>query len=258
MTHEEVQSLLDAYLDDELDLGTGRAVEAHLRDCQQCAAWLAERRSVLGQVRAAALRYPVPAELSARLSAQLGTARRRQALHAPWFGAMAAGLITAIGGFLLGHSWPRPPDFRAELLSASVRAVLSAHPVDVLSSDHHTVKPWLSSQLPFSPPVPELSEQGDALLGARVDYLGSIRVAALVYQHGHHLINVYVWPLSATSMDARLDTQADGYHLMTAQAGTFNAVMVSDLSAEELAAFRERWRANAAALASDSAAARGQ
>jgi anti-sigma factor RsiW len=151
----------------------------------------------------------------------------------------------AIGGFLLGRSWPRAPDLRAQLVSASVRAVLSTHPIDVLSSDHHTVKPWLSAQLPFSPPVPELAAAGDTLLGGRVDYLGSMRVAALVYQHGNHQINVYVWPASAMRIDAGLDVQADGYHLTSTRAGTFTAAIVSDLSAAELAQFRDRWRADA-------------
>jgi anti-sigma factor RsiW len=255
MTHDEAHSLLDAYLDDELDLATGLAVEAHLRDCRQCTAWLAERRSMLGRIRAAAISYPVPAEVRARVSARLGASRQRDTAQVQWLGALAAGLIVGIGGFLLGHAWPRPSDLRAELVGASVRAVLSAHPIDVLSSDHHTLKPWLSSQLPFSPPVPELADQGDALLGARVDYLGSIRVAALVYQHGHHQINVYVWPRSAMGMHAPADSQTDGYRLISAQAGAFTAVMVSDLGAEELSAFRERWRANAASSSGEAAAA---
>jgi anti-sigma factor RsiW len=245
MTHDEVRSLLDAYIDDELDLATGLALEAHLRDCHECTAWLAERRSLIGQLHAAALRYPLPPDLNARIGALQRSERRRVRFQPQWFGAIAAGMIVAIGGFLLGQSWPRPPDLRAELLSASVRAVLSAHPVDVQSSDHHTVKPWLSSQLPFSPPVPELAEQGDALLGARVDYLGSTRVAALVYQHGHHQINVYVWPRGAISTAAPDGAAADGYHLMAAQAGAFTAVMVSDLSVQEFTAFRDRWRASA-------------
>jgi anti-sigma factor RsiW len=249
MTHDEVRSLLDAYIDDELDLAAGLAVEAHLHGCPECTEWLAERRSLIGQLHAAALRYPLPPDLNARISAQQRSERRRVRFQPQWFGAIAAGLIVAIGGFLLGQSWPRAPDLRAELLSASVRAVLSTHPVDVLSSDHHTVKPWLSSQLPFSPPVPELTEQGEALLGARVDYLGSTRVAALVYQHGHHQINVYVWPRSAMVRAAPDDTALDGYHLVAAQAGEFTAVMVSDMSVEELTAFRDRWRASAAITA---------
>jgi anti-sigma factor RsiW len=247
MTHDEVRSLLDAYIDEELELGSALAVEAHLRGCQQCTAWLAERRSLVGQLHAAALRYPVPADLGARISAQLRSERRGPRIQPQWFGAIAAGLIVAVGGFLLGQSWPRAPDLRSELVSASVRAMLGPHPIDVLSSDHHTVKPWLSSQLPFSPPVPELSQQGDTLLGARVDYLGSARVAALVYQHGHHQINVYVWPRDAGTMAVPRDGAIDGYHLTTTQAGPFTAVMVSDMSAPELAAFRDRWRVDASA-----------
>jgi anti-sigma factor RsiW len=261
MTHEQAQSLLDAWLDNELDPATALALEAHVHDCPACRAWLAQRRALLAQLRAAAVRYPVPAELSARITAQLGAARQpadaraRPARQVQWFGALAAGLIVAIGGFLLGRSWPRAPDLRAELVSASVRAVLSAHPIDVLSSDHHTVKPWLSAQLPFSPPVPELAAAGDALLGGRVDYLGSMRVAALVYQRGHHQINVYVWPQGAMRIDSGLDLQADGYHLMSTRAGSFAVAMVSDLSAPELAQFRDRWRAEALAASAAEPAA---
>jgi anti-sigma factor RsiW len=245
MTHDEVRSLLDAYIDDELDLATGAAVDAHLRACAECSAWLAERRSLVGQLHAAALRYPVPAGLHARIDRQLRSQDRRFKIQPPWFGAIAAALIVAIGGFLLGRSWPRPPDLRSELVSASVRAMLGPHPIDVLSSDHHTVKPWLSSQLPFSPPVPELGQQGDTLLGARVDYLGDTRVAALVYQHGHHQINVYLWPRGAVAMASPRDSAIDGYHLMATQAGEFTAVMVSDLAVGELTAFRDRWLAQA-------------
>ena len=82
-----------------------------------------------------------------------------------------------------------------------------------------------------------------------------MRVAALVYQHGHHQINVYVWPLGAMRIDVPLHTQTDGYHLLSSQAGAFTAAMVSDLSGAELAAFRDRWRAKAAAGAGDDAAA---
>ena len=75
MTHDEAQSLLDAWLDNELDPAAALAIEAHVHDCQSCGGWLAQRRSMLEQVRAAAIRYPVPAELSARIR-NASTARR--------------------------------------------------------------------------------------------------------------------------------------------------------------------------------------
>lgn len=256
MNHDQAQALLDAYLDDELDLAATLEIEAHVHDCQACTAWLAERRALIGQMHAPGVRYPLPPAVSARIDAQLrasGASRARRAIAPQWLGALAAGIIVAIGGFLLGQSWPRPPDLRAELVSASVRATLSPHPVNVLSSDHHTVKPWLSSQLPFSPPVPELSAQGDQLLGARVNYLAHTRVAALLYQHGRHQINVYLWPRSALPLAPPPDSTIDGYHLMTARAGAFTAVMVSDLSSGEMAAFRARWLALASAGAAAAA-----
>ena len=72
-------------------------------------------------------------------------------------------------------------------------------------------------------------------------------MAALVYQHGHHQINVYVWPRDAVAVAPPRDGAIDGYHLTTARVGSFIAVVVSDMSIEELAAFRDRWRSAASA-----------
>ena len=85
--------------------------------------------------------------------------------------------------------------------------------------------------------------------GPVFDYLNHTRVAALLYQHGRHQINVFVWPRSAMPLAAPPDSTTDGYHLMRARAGAFTAIMVSDLSLEELAAFREHWVAGATANA---------
>jgi hypothetical protein len=62
-----------------------------------------------------------------------------------------------------------------------VRSTLGQHLVDVASSDHHTVKPFLSSKLDFSPPVNALQIPGSVFVGGRVDYLDGRPVAALVY-----------------------------------------------------------------------------
>ncbi|MGH8231627.1 MAG: anti-sigma factor family protein [Steroidobacteraceae bacterium] len=255
MNHEQARALRDAYLDNELDAAATLALEAHVRECDDCRAELAARRALVAQLRDAARPYPLPATLSARITRALHQRHGPPLPSAPWLSALAAGVVLAVGGFLFGHALGRPAHLDAELVDASVRALLSGHPVDVLSSDHHTVKPWLSARLPFSPPVPELATQGDALLGGRVDYLARTPVGALLYQHGNHRINVYLWPRATLRSAPTQAVTLDGYHVLPAQAGDFAAVMVSDLSRDELAAFGARWSAAATSAADASGVA---
>ena len=52
-------------------------------------------------------------------------------------------------------------------MSAHTRALLVDHPIEVASSDQHTVRPWLSARLNFVPPVVDLADKGYPLMGAR-------------------------------------------------------------------------------------------
>ena len=246
MNHDETQPLLEAFLDDELDVATTVAVEAHVQSCERCTVWLADRRQLSARLRAAPLRYQIPAEHLSRLRRSLSQeSPQSRRMFGRWPLAAAASVVLAIGGFLIGHLLPRPTELGDELISAHVRADLSLHALDVESSDHHTVKPWLSSQLPFSPPVPELYAQGDSLLGGRVDYLDHARVAVLVYRHGNHQVDVFVWPTSAEHRPPPPTAAADGYHIVGTNIGGFYVAMTADMSAEELLAFAARWSAAA-------------
>ena len=244
MNHEQAQALMEAYVDDQLDIADTLGVEAHLDACDQCRAWVADRRALIGRLRSAPLSYSIPPRLVHKIRMQL-IPRRRWTFQGPWPRALAAGLVLGFLGLWVGHSLPQRSDLSDEWVSAHVRSTLSSRSVDVLSSSHHTVKPWLSSKLPFSPPVPELNDQGDTLLGARVDYIEHSPVAVLVYQHGNHQIDVFVWPSVDKPAVKVSDASIEGFRLVGAEARGFNAVIVSDMSVQELGAFRDRWSAQA-------------
>jgi anti-sigma factor RsiW len=89
---------------------------------------------------------------------------------------------------------------------------MGEHLVDVASSDHYTVKPWLSSKLDFSPPVSELTVPGSVFVGGRVDYLAGRPVAALVYRQGLHVVNTFVWP-SASKPAKPAFSEERGYQI---------------------------------------------
>jgi anti-sigma factor RsiW len=76
MTCAETEILLHALLDDELDAGHARNVEAHLEGCPRCAAQLAAYREMQQAISASdtQLRYTAPMSLRRRIEMALPSA----------------------------------------------------------------------------------------------------------------------------------------------------------------------------------------
>jgi anti-sigma factor RsiW len=115
------------------------------------------------------------------------------------FGGLAALALAATVAATLAlapslRSPGRAELFVDELVGAHVRAQLSGHGIDVISTDQHTVKPWFNGRLDYTPPVVDLAAAGFALAGGRLDYVAHRRVAVLVYRYRLHVIDVYVMP----------------------------------------------------------------
>jgi anti-sigma factor (TIGR02949 family) len=157
-------------------------------------------------------------------STRPATAGRRAARGSGWGAALgwpgaitvaALALVLTTSATLIAH---RPGEaaspFVDELVASHVRAQLSGHDIDVVSSDQHTVKPWFNGRLDYAPPVEDLADNGFALTGGRLDYLNHRRVAVLVYRYRKHIIDLYVMPeanAGATQSPAALTS--DGYAL---------------------------------------------
>jgi anti-sigma factor RsiW len=110
------------------------------------------------------------------------------------------------------------------------------HLTDVPSTDQHTVKPWFSGKLDYSPPVRDLAARGFTLTGGRLDYLNGRTVAALVYQRRQHTINLFVWPVEARDRNPAVSSR-QGFHLVTWRKGGMEYWAISDLNEAELLEF---------------------
>ena len=131
----------------------------------------------------------------------------------------------------------------SEVVSAHLRSLQAGHLTDVLSTDQHTVKPWFNGKLDVAPPVVDLTAQGYTLIGGRLDYVDARAVGAIVYRRRLHVINLFVTQIASTDhRPARTET-FQGFNIRTWSDGGLNYWAVSDLAADELAEFSDKFQA---------------
>ncbi|WP_245928254.1 anti-sigma factor family protein [Bosea psychrotolerans] len=121
-----------------------------------------------------------------------------------------------------------------DLLSAHLRSLLQDSPIQVASSDAHTVKPWFAGKVDFSPEVRDLAAQGYPLLGGRLDTIAGRRVGALVYKRRLHVINVFAWTAGDVSDVAPSLSTRSGYNILKWTRSGVSYAAVSDLESLEL------------------------
>lgn len=235
MECELARGLLEAYLDGELGRAEARELEAHVDGCAECRAVLDRLDALRRALREPALRAHAPEQLRARIRDAASAAPR--ARRRP--GALlrhAAALLLAFGAGGGAMYWWNAPHGQTgvtrDLFASHWRALAATSPVDVLSSDRHTVKPWFAGKLAQAPLVQDFAEQGFALVGGRIDYVGAERVPVLVYRHGQHLADVFVLGPDSAPPGPALQR---GYALQPVTLGGQRAAIVSDMDAQELA-----------------------
>ena len=256
---------LDALLDDELDASASLALQRRLAAEPALQRRLDERRALRDAIRTQATRHVAPDALRANLQAMLATtapapervearvprgrAPRRNAL--PWAtglgGALVATLCTlamvdpgALGWHRTEALTSQQTAEASEAVSAHTRALLVDHPIEVASSDQHTVRPWLSARLNFVPPVVDLVAQGFPLVGARRDVLSGETAAALVYRHGAHVISVFVRPAETGAVPGTEATRnVRGFNVIERTQGGLAFCFVSDVNPADLRALAD-------------------
>ena len=245
MDCQHVLTLMNGYLDGELDLTTQLAIEQHLAGCPACHTISQQQRALRTALRAQARYHRASPELATGIQSALdevdtGSGKKMRATPG-WLSLAASVVLAALLGSGITYQLARTST--DELLSQEVIAnhvrtqMVTGRLTDVSSSDSHTVKPWFSGKLNFSPPVLDLTAQGFPLVGGRLDYLAGRPVAALVYRHRQHVIQLYVWPTTDRSgSDLRSQTH-QGFQLASWSDSAMHYWAISDLNVDALKSF---------------------
>jgi anti-sigma factor RsiW len=228
-----------AFLDGELSDAEAASGERHIETCAECQALVAAAAEASEALRRPSARLKAPPLLRARIRRRLDAeASVRPAARAGflWGALSGAGVSAAAAAFIAVLVLPPTPESLAGAVAdAHIRALSAGRTIEVVSSSHHTVKPWFAGRTPLSPPVADLAAQGFPLEGGRVDQVLGQKAAVVVYGHGKHEIDLFVWADRGGAVPAsgvRL-----GYHSLFWKRGDLAFAAVSDVAPDELSQF---------------------
>jgi anti-sigma factor RsiW len=250
MNCKQAETLVTAFADGEVDALRIYSLKQHLRGCACCAGKHRNILALRARIQAEVPYFAAPAGLQARVRAAVGAVRpsvppRSRLTGDRWrwlTGGVLAGCMASVLAWMLGTSlltWRANEDFAVAAVTAHVRATLGEHLIQVASSDRHTVKPWLSARLDYSPPVQDLANEGFPLIGGRLDYLERRNVATLVYRYRQHTIDVFVRPDTPHAPMPELRA-VRGFNVARANGPSMEWLAVSDAEPAVLTAFVQR------------------
>jgi anti-sigma factor RsiW len=242
-----------AFIDGEALGAEADAAERHIATCAECQAVVADAAALSDRMRSVAVRHRAPAALRERILLALDKEAARAdethaappRLHRPsfWFGlfggAGVSGLIAATALLLILP--PAASSLLDQITDAHTNALMAGRQIAVVSTDHHTVKPWFAGRIAVSPPVSDFAAQGYKLTGGRLDHVAGAPAAVVVYEHGKHEIDLFVWADRGAALPA--SGLRHGYHTIFWKRGDLDFAAVSDTAAPELEAFAQLVRA---------------
>ena len=252
---DDIHLMIQALADGELDAATALAIERRIAADPA----LARQYESMVSVKQAVESLPRPEvsdEFSARIAALAGAPPLTRAavmttrsLPRDWRALAASILVTAFVASGATYFITAPPpdaDLASAIANDHRRSLLAASPVDVASSDRHTVKPWLDRHVGLSPPAVDLADKGFVLLGGRVEVVGGRAVPSLVYRHNEHLITLTAVheTIGRSALPAHL--AAGGFDMIRWSGQGFSYWAISDMERAELDAFVAEFRSRVA------------
>jgi anti-sigma factor RsiW len=247
MACDEWKEKLDAYLDDELAAGDVRLLEEHLRRCAACAAESLGKLRLKRAIQAAGQRYIPDAAYRARMEKNLAQ-RSSFASNRLWFPSLAsAAAVLIVSAIALSITYDRRNEQQllSEVVDVHVATLASSNPVDVVSTDRHTVKPWFEGKIPFTFNLPELQNSPFVLVGGRVTYLHQSPGAELIFRMRQHQISAFIFQqkLSEDMPGKDFTQSAESFNVQSWSHNGLRYFVVGDVAVSDLEKLSELLKA---------------
>jgi len=239
MVCDSWKAKLDTYLDGELPEEETRAFDVHVRSCLSCAAETLTRVQMKRAVQLAGKRFTPSSEFRQRIQRSIA-AKPQRSPRLAWILAPAVLAIILVGALTsayLGTARSRRDHVYSEIADLHVATLASSSPVDVISTDRHTVKPWFQGKIPFTFSLPELQNSEFSLVGGRVAYLGQTAGAHLIYQIRKHEISVFLFPEGSANQVLGSDSgvqRRQTFNVETWTQGGLRYIVFGDAAADDI------------------------
>jgi anti-sigma factor RsiW len=189
-------------------------------------------------LQAAGQKFTADPAFRARIQQSIAP-RRAPGWNRFWLPVLATAMVLVIAGaisFTLSRQRRGEQQLLSELTDLHVATLASANPVDVISTDRHTVKPWFAGKIPFTFNLPELQDSPFVLLGGKVAYLNQSPGAELIFRVRQHQISVFIFQDRELG-NLRLDDSARSalsFNVRTWSQNGLRYFAVSDVSSSDL------------------------
>jgi len=194
MICESWKANVGAYLDGELSERETRSFGAHARSCASCSGNVLASIQAKRAIQIAGRRFTPSVDFRKRVEQRIAPKPKRSHDLGWMFVAATVGILIvgALSSTYMGARSGRDQVF-SEIADLHVATLAGSSPVDVISTDRHTVKPWFQGKIPFAFNLPDLMNSEFSLLGGRMTYLDQMPGAHLIYDVRKHHISVFVF-----------------------------------------------------------------
>jgi anti-sigma factor RsiW len=226
---EDIRGRLTLYLDNELQGEERGMVEAHLSDCESCAAIFTRELNFLNAVRESAPLHVAPPELRAKVQkiiSEGGSAvpesRPRRASRVSWLVAAAAVLLLLLFPLLIWRikqstapSVRSPSSFALIAADTHLRHTRGQLPLEVESGNAQQISSWFMNKVNFSVKLPNYQESSGqeklyTLEGARLVYYENEYAAYVAYKMKERPISLVITSDSVARPSGGEEIQARG------------------------------------------------